>query len=251
MAELLAAKGYDVVAVARREARLKELQVQLEAQWDIRAHPLRCDLTDPEAARYIRDEVLARGLSVDVLVNNAGFVPFLRFTEFAPEDQLQLIRLLVLSPVELCRHLLPHMVEQHWGRVINITSMAAMMAGTPGQVLYGASKSFLQKFSEGLAAEYEPHGIHCTASVVGGTDTELVQSSGGAEWVESNPVVQLGMMRPEFVARATYAACARKKRVVVPGRHMKLGAFALVHSPPALRYKLSAFTSGIASPKGV
>src|SRR5581483_3073977 len=70
MAQLLAAKGYDVVVVARREQRLKQLQVELEDRFGARVHPLPCDLVSPDASATIAAELAARGLPVDFLVNN-------------------------------------------------------------------------------------------------------------------------------------------------------------------------------------
>jgi hypothetical protein len=246
MAELLAAKGYDVVAVARRERRLEELREQLERRWRVRVHPLPCDLADPEASAHLRDELDHRGLTVDVLVNNAGYALLGPYLQHEWREHLRFVRVLGLNVAELCHMFLPHMVEQRWGRVINVASLAGIMSGSPGAVLYGATKSFVHKFTEGLAAEYEPYGIHCTVALVGPTDTEFAVGSGFASWMDSNLILQLVMMRPEAVARTTYNACMRGRRVVVPGWHQQVWRCVLVHAPPRIRYGLSK--SGAAVP---
>jgi hypothetical protein len=245
MAELLAAKGYDVVAVARREARLKQLQDELERRWKVHVHPLPCDLGNPGAAVHIRDELEHRGLAVDFLVNNAGYTLAGPYIENSWEDELRFVRVIGLSVVELCRYLLPHMVEQRWGRIVNVTSVAGTMAGTPNMVLYSATKSFVHKFTEGLAAENEQYGVHCTVSAPGVTDTEAFAASEISDYVDASLFVQLAMMRPEVVARQAYAANVRGQRVVVHGWHHKAWVFMLVHTPPAVRYGLVKFVTGI------
>ncbi len=238
MAELLAAKGYDVVAVARREARLCDLQKQLEGRWGVRVHPLACDLADQGAPAYIRDEMSRRSLDIDFLVNNAGYVVYSPYQAMPWEDGLRYIQVTALSPAELCRHFLPAMVDRRWGRIINVASIAAVLPGTPMTVLYGASKSFVLKLTEGLAAEVEQCGVNCTVIIVGATDTEMVETSVSPEFADAL-MMQAAMMRPEAVARKSYSACIRGKRVTAPGWHNKVWSFATVHSPPAFRYQLA------------
>jgi hypothetical protein len=241
MSELLAAKGYDVVVVARREDRLKELKDLLEQRWNVRVFVLPCDLGDPGAAGEIHDELSRQGLAVDFLVNNAGYVTFSQYVETDWDSARRYIQVLALSGAELCRRLLPHMVEQRWGRVINVASVAGLLAGTPDSVFYSASKAFVNKFTEGLAGEVGQYGVHCTAIAVGVTDTEAIDNSLSPEWAGSL-FVQAAMSRPETVARESYRACMRGKRLIAPIWHNKVWAFAVVHSPPAVRYKLTEFS---------
>jgi len=244
-AQLFGAKGYDVVVVARREDQLKELQAELEVQRGVRVHVLPCDLGEPGAGAHIRGELRERGIAVDVLVNCAGYVHPAPYIDVPWEEELRYIRVLALSTAELCRYLLPHMVEQRWGRVITVASLVAIMPGIPDQVLYSATKAFVHKLTESLAAEYEPHGVRCTSAVVGATDTDLVVASGISAWVESSLLTQLAMLRPESVVRETYRASMRGKRVVVPGAASKLWVFALTHAPARARYALTNFAASV------
>ena len=243
MCELLAAKGYDVVPVARREERLRQLAEQLEKRWSVRVDPLPCDLGEPGAASYIRDELERRGIAVDFLVNNAGYSVHGRYLENSWAEHLQYIRVMAVSVAELSYYLLPHMVEKRWGRLINISSVGALGAGSPGLVLYSATKSFVLKFSEGLAADYEPFGVHCTASVAGATDTELMRTPEIWEYVSKNLLVQLSLMRPETVVRQAYDACMAGRRVIVNGWPAKIWGFTVMHSPPPVRYRLMEFNA--------
>jgi hypothetical protein len=245
VADLLAAKGYDVVLVARRAERLEAIADELRREYFVQAHVITADLCDPAAPAHIRDVLAERGIEVDVLVNNAGYDLMGELLDNPWSEQLKIIHLLGLSTVELCRHLLPHMVEQGWGRIINVTSVAGMMSGAPSMSLYCASKAFVHRFTEGIAGEYAARGVHATVSVPGSTDTEIFHSSGLWDYSQSNATFQLAMMSPMTVARQAYDGSMRGKKVVVHGWHHRIWAQACVHAPAPLRYALTSWFSRI------
>jgi short-subunit dehydrogenase len=241
MAELLAAKGYDVVVVARRETRLKELQADLEARYGVRVHCLPCDLVRPDASAHIADELGRRDLRVDFLVNNAGFDMLGKFLDHSWEEHEQFVRLMAVGVAELTHRLLPHMVEQRWGRIINVTSVGGLFPGAPSMALYTAAKSFVHKLTEAIDGEYRADGVHATVSAPGATETEIFEVVGVVEFWNENLLPQLSMMRAETVARQAYRACMDGRKVVVHGAPNKVWAFALLHSPPVVRYRLVDF----------
>jgi hypothetical protein len=236
-AELLAAKGYRVVLVARRGQRLKEIQVDLQQRWDVDVNVVACDLTRPNAVSTLMDGLADLDVGVDYLVNNAGFIVPGPFHEQPWSSHHECVHALAVVPSELCHRLLPHMVDSGWGRIVNITSVAALYAGSPLMAVYGPAKAFLLKLSETLAEEYRGSGVQVTASVPGVTDTEFFAANHMAE-LGSGLRAQLPMMRAETVARQAHEACDRGKRVVVHGGHHKALMFVAVHSPPRLRYAL-------------
>ena len=238
LSELLAAKGYDLVVVARRLERLDELKKQVEDRWHVNCHSLSADLAEPGAARFIADSVASEGITVDFLANNAAYGLVGNYETKSWEELERYVRVLGLTPLELTRYLLPPMLEQRWGRILNVSSLVAVMPGTQGSSLYSATKSMLYKFTEGLAAEVRSRGVLCTVSVPGATDTEIFESSGISKWGDSS-VIRRALMSPDGVAREAYEACMRGRRVVIHGVHHKATAFVLVHSPPAVRYKLT------------
>lgn len=243
--ELLAAKGFDIVPVARRSDRLAALKQCLEAGWSVSVSPLVADLSEPGSAAAISDELGRRSITIDVLVNNAGFSLMGRFTERTWSEQESFLRVIGLSTLELTHLLLPSMLARRWGRIINVASIAGVMSGSPSLVLYSAGKSMVHKFTEGLAAECEPFGVHCTASLPGFTDTDIFEASGAADLASANAGMQMAMMSPVAVARQGFAASMRGRRMIVHGRHHKVFAFVLLHAPRRVRYRFCALFAQI------
>ena len=245
---LLASRGYDVVLVARRRDRLEKLSRQLSEAHGVRAEVIRADLADPGACRAIKSRLDELGITVDVLVNNAGyFVPGF-YGDVPWERQEAYLRVVGTSVLELTRYLLPAMVERGWGRIINITSLAGYFSGSPGQSLYAPVKAMVHKFTESLALEYGHRGVLCTTAPPGPTATRFLEASGAsaAEYGAKSRFLQAVVMSPDEFAKKAYEGCMRGRRVVIPGLHNKLWAFALVHSPAPVRYALCAFTARMA-----
>lgn len=246
--ELLAAKQYDIVPVARREERLAELKERLEDSWGVTVHPLPADLADPAAPDNIARQLRERGLHVDVLVNDAGYGVLGDFTDVPWQQHQDFLHVMGISYVHLTHLLLPHMIEQRWGRIINVASTTAATSGTPMMVLYSATKAMVHKFTEGLAAECAPYGVHCTASLPGLTDTEIFRVTGIDDYVAGMKALQLVMLNPDTVARQAYHACEKDRRMIVHGASNKLTAAFSAHAPRALRYWFSsAQTAGFKS----
>jgi uncharacterized protein len=224
-ADVLASHGFDLVLTARRADRLEALAGALTAAHGIRAHVQPLDLADPAACEALCRALEARGLVVDVLVNNAGYgVPgrYARTTWSAQRDFLQV---LVTAVAELTHRLLPGMIERKWGRIVNLASLAALLPAAPGHTLYAASKAFLVRFSEALAAEVRADGVHVTAVCPGFTLTEFHDVTGTRAQVSTLPRWMWSDARR--VAEEGYAAVSRGTPVAVVGRAnraMVLGA---------------------------
>lgn len=244
-AVLLAARGFHVVAVARRAHLLDELRAELEAQWEIRVHPLVVDLREKEAPSQIVGLLEQRRLQVDYLVNNAGFGLKGPFAGTAWDQQRDFLQVLALAPIELTRRLAPPMVKRGWGRIVNVGSLAAAFSGTPQMVLYSGAKSMLVKFTEGLAAELKPSGVHCTIVLPGYTKTEFFTTPGmGTELRDHPSLMERTAMSPDVVVRQAYRACERGRRSLVNGWPTKAIYTVVTHSPLRLRYRIADFLSG-------
>jgi uncharacterized protein len=238
-AQLLAAKGFDVFVLARRRNRLETLCTELGERWGVHAQPVVADLADADTPARVVDDLASQGIRIDFLVNNAGYAHLGRYDTVSWEEHLQRIRVMGTATLELTHRLLPAMVEQRWGRIINVASIAALLTCTPQDVLYAATKSMIVKFSEGISAEYADLGIRCLASLPGFTDTEIFATSKFENQVQSNPAMRMSLMSPECVAREEYSAVMSNRRMWVHGWHHKALAVALLHTPMSVRRGIS------------
>lgn len=234
-AEVLAAKGFRVVILARRQEKLQQLQAELVARWGATVDVLVCDLAEPDAILTIKTELSRLDVEIDYLVNNAGFSVMGAFLDHPWEAHETVIRGVAVLPARLCHELMPAMVQKGWGRVVNVASVTGLYAGSPYMTMYSPTKSFLLKLTETLAQEYEEKGINVTCCVPGATATEFFEANRMTTFGQTLKA-QLPMMRPETVVRQAYQACERRKRVIIHGWHHKILMALATHGWPRLRY---------------
>jgi len=239
VARLLAAKGYDVLPLARREDRLSELASELRTEWGVGAEPITADLHDPATPSRIVDELRAAGRQVDFLVNNAGNSRVGRFDTPLWRTHAERLQLMGIATLELTHRLLPGMLERGWGRIINISTIGALFSGFPGDAVYGSVKAMIGQFSESIDAEYRGTGIRCTVAFPGPTASEIFKTPGSATDVSANSIYRHAVMSPETVARKTYRAVMRGRPALVPGRHFGALATTLAHTPKPVSRRLS------------
>jgi len=213
LATLLARDGHDLVLVARGRDRLDGIARGLTEEFGIRATVLPADLARPEAPEEIARELSARGIAVDVLVNDAGFGLLGPFAQAPLDRSLAMIQVNVTALTHLTRLLLPGMLERRRGRILNLASTAAFQAG-PLMAVYYATKAYVLSFSEALGNETSGTGVTVTAFCPGPTLTEFQKSAGmTATALFRGPLV----MDAGTAARAGYAGMRRGDRVVIPG----------------------------------
>ena len=141
---------------ARRRDRLDALAAELARRYGVATHTIVADLSQPDASQQIASELASRKIAIDVLVNNAGYGVPGSYINVPWNDHERFMQVMVTAVLDLTYRLLPGMLERGWGRVINIASVAGMVPAPAGHTLYGASKSFLIRFSEALASENGP-----------------------------------------------------------------------------------------------
>lgn len=173
-ADALAARGADVVLVARREDRLIELASELSDRHGITATPIAMDLARTEAATELRDELEGRGIRIDTLINNAGFGMRGDFIDADPARVATMIQLNVTTLVALTHAFLPALVASGHGALVNVSSVVAYQP-TPHMAVYGASKAFVLSFTEAIAYETRASGLRVLAISPGATATEFFE----------------------------------------------------------------------------
>ena len=210
-AHQLAAEGLDVVLVARRADRLEQQRAEIESRYKVRCTTLAKDLSQPGAAAAVFAETEAKGMTIDWLINNAGFGTNGRFTELPLEREIEEINLNITALVALARLYLPGMVARGRGYVVNLGSVGSFVP-TPYMAVYSATKAFILSFSEAISAEVSGKGVKVLALCPGATKTEFQQVAGVSE-----NVPEFTYMTSEAVVRQAIAAVKSGKRTLVPG----------------------------------
>jgi short-subunit dehydrogenase len=239
LARVFAQRGYALVVVARRQDRLEQLQAELKAAYGAIVEILALDLEGSAAPMALHDTLVARGIEVHTLVNNAGFGLRGKFTTLPYERQVAMIDLNVSALTKLCRLMLPGMVERRRGGIINVASTAAFQAG-PNMALYYATKAFVLSLSEALYEEAKPHNVVVSALCPGPTDTEFSQVAD----VEMTRLFRTGVMSAAEVARAGVEGYEAGRAVVVPGATNRIGTIGAKFLPRALTRRLAGKLQG-------
>ncbi|HZF95614.1 MAG TPA: SDR family oxidoreductase [Allosphingosinicella sp.] len=225
-----AARGDEVILVARRRDRLEALAAELGGK----AHVLAADLAAPGAGEALFVEAERRGLFVETLINNAGFGLAGRFAALPADGQLEMIDLNVRLLTQLCRLALPPMIARRRGFILNVASTAAFQAG-PNMAVYYATKAFVLSLTEALHQEAKGSGVHVTALCPGPTATEFFDVAGAGGGRLAKIAVE-----PLGVVRAGLAGLARNRAIVVPGAANKVGAQASRFLPRAAMRRIIA-----------
>lgn len=206
-ARQLSSRGHHLVLAARRKERLEELAAELR-----NARAVAIDLSAPGAAQRLIGELDASGDQIDVLINNAGFGLRGYFAEQDPARLRQMIDLNCGALTELCRAVLPQMIERRSGAILNVASTAAFQPG-PGMAVYYATKAFVLSLSEALHEEAKPHGVKVTALCPGPTRTEFGDVAG----FPASAALTRVSMDAEPVVRKGLEALEKNRAVIVTG----------------------------------
>jgi len=209
-ARKLAARGRNVLLVARSEDKLIALCNELGRLTSIRAQYLALDLQQHEAGAQLFEETQKRELEIDTLINNAGFGSMGDFAKLDPDRELEMIELNVRALVDLTHRFLPPMRERKRGTIINVASTAAFQP-VPYMATYAATKAFVLSFSEALWEENRLHGVHVMALCPGVTETNFFQAS------EIDRPPMRTIQTAEEVVETALRALDRKKNLVVSG----------------------------------
>jgi short-subunit dehydrogenase len=228
-ARQLAARGRDLVLVARRADRLEALASDLPTQ----AHVIACDLATDAASLAGRVEEL--GVEVDLLVNNAGFGTSGPFVENDPAREAEEVRLNCEAVVTLCHAFLPAMVERRRGGVINVASTAGMQP-IPYESVYAATKAFAVSFTDALHTELRGSGVRVMSVNPGPVPTEWQQVAG---YAENRSAPAPGEISAEQVVRESLEAWDGGKRFVIPGRTIRWFIRATRPSPRAVQLRIT------------
>jgi short-subunit dehydrogenase len=236
LSRLFAADRIDLVLTARDGERLLGSAAEISKKHGVKVTVIPKDLSRREAAGEIFQELRERRLSIDILVNNAGFNVYGRFAETDLSQELALLQLCAITPTQLIKFFLPHMLEQGYGRILNIGSTGSFVPG-PFNSVYCAAKAYLLSFSEALDTELKGSGVTVTAVCPGATTSEFARRAG----MTKTRLFRMGHMSTRQVARAAYGALWKEKRLAIPGFWNRAGVFFTRFTPRGLSLAFAKF----------
>ncbi len=234
-----ARRGKPLILTARREDRLCQLADELGSR--VSCTVIAADLADPSVPAALFAEIQSLDLRVDTLVNNAGYGVPGRFLSEDWATHAAFLQVLVSSVAELTWHFLPAMEAAKHGRILNVASLAGLVPASAGHTMYGAAKAFVIRFSESLALEMKPKGVHVTALCPGFTYTEFHDVNGMREKVSRLP--KAIWLTAEEVARLGVDAVEAGKLRVVTGRTNRVIAAVSKYLPDSVARTLAASKS--------
>ncbi len=227
---IFAADGYDLVLVARNAERLDEIKKEIEAKYGVAVLTVPKDLCSDTGASEVFEATKSANITVDVLVNNAGFGDFGEFYKSDLAKQVRMVDLNCIALMELCHLYLPEMVKHGEGKILNVDSIAAFQPG-PLMSTYYATKAFVLSFSQALTRELKGTGVSVTALCPGPIRTNFDTA---AELGESGLFKNLKVWDPDTVAQFGYKNMKKGKPVCVCGFVNKIIVFSNRLAPRAL-----------------
>lgn len=226
LAKLLAKSGKNLLLTARSQKKLEEIKIELENRYTIEVEIFPLDLSQKNAPKNLLDFTKEKGLTIDILINNAGFglLGYFAETDWKKEDEM--LQLNIISLTQLTKLFLPEMTQNKNGKILNVASTAAFQPG-PLQAVYYATKAYVLSFSEAIASELHGTGVTVTALCPGPTKTKFVETAEFKDISQFEAVFQTA----EVVAKVGYNAMMKGKRVAISGKLNNLLASSIKFVP--------------------
>lgn len=212
LARCFAKDKSNLVLTARNLPALEKLAEELNEQHQVKVFVLPADLAQPETPQNLFSELKGRGITVDVLVNNAGFGLHGSFTGLPLDLQMEIVQVNIAALVQLTGLFLPGMIQAKAGGILNVGSVAGFLPG-PNMAVYFASKAFVLSFSEALHEETRGTGVTVTNLCPGPTETNFSTIARS----HRRRISQAKKMTAAEVARMGHADYRKGKCLSIPG----------------------------------
>ncbi len=232
---LLAEKGYDLVLVARNEAKLEEIASKLEEAFNVSVKVIVKDLSSESASFELFESL--KNEEINILINNAGFGKYGDFLKFSAETYMQMINLNILTLTLLTRLFGERMKKKREGKILNVSSTAAFQP-LPRFAVYAATKAYVLSLSEALHYEFAKFGVTVTVLCPGPTKTNFGKTAETHGTKIFNPT---GLADPKFVASEGLKGLFNGKPLVITGKQNKILAFLAKVLPFGAILKISSY----------
>jgi short-subunit dehydrogenase len=238
LTKLFARDHHNLILVARSADKLAQVAKELEA-FGVRAKTVPLDLTDSPAPKFLFDQLQRESISVDILINNAGFGAYGEFVQMSEADILGQIDLNIRALTELTWLFLPAMVSRRFGRIMNVASTAGFQPG-PLMAVYYATKAYVISFSEAIANEVKDSGVTVTCFCPGATQTGFATRAGNDK---TRIFKRAGVMPADKVALDGYRAVMEGRTLAISGIQNWLTAQSTRLAPRKLVTAISRWVS--------
>jgi len=241
-ARLLASKKKPLILIAQKEDKLKKLSAELREKYDVDVRFIPTNLARSKTLPDLPGKLKRMGITIDILINNAGFGKYEAESKIRYEDSLNMVNLNCRTLLDLRKLFLPEMTSRKKGAIINIASAAGFFP-VPYMATYAATKAFVINFSEALAEEVKNKGVRIVCACPGATATKF-QKRAGINASEHRDLMQLA--DPNTVAEQTIEALKNGKTLVVVGETSFITKYAPLFAP---RNILARFGKRLMNPK--
>lgn len=221
IAKVFAREGYNLILVARDKPKLSQIARELHENFKVQVTIIRKDLSHPNSCQELYTLVKKQNLSVEILVNNAGFGTFGEFAKTELDKEESMIDLNVKSLTSLTKLFLSDMLKRKHGKILNVASIAAFQPG-PFMAVYFATKAYVLSLSEALSEELKGSGVTISALCPGPTASQFQERAG---MQKAGLFKNRNIMSSEEVAEIAYSGLMNEKRVIIPGFRNKISAF--------------------------
>lgn len=232
----IAADGYALVLVARRENELLRVKGVIAAKHAVPVSVVAVDLAQPGACEVLAKELEARGIVPDVVVNNAGFGLVGKAADLPLGEQTGCVTLNTVALTDLSLRYLPQMKAKGTGGVLNVASVAGFMPG-PNMAVYFATKNYVLAFTDALAQEMKGTGVKVMSLCPGPVPTGFQERAG----MTAMPAIAGSVIPAQRIAKEAWAAFKTGHRVLVPGFLNRMSAYAMRAAPRRLAMPLIGF----------
>lgn len=234
LCQLFAMNGFNVVLVARTKERLENISRELTRKYSVQVEVIDIDLSSPSASQQVFVKLQAKSIHIDILVNNAGFSEYGLFSITDMEKEMQMIQVNIASLTALTKLLLPAMLANKYGKILNVGSTGSFGPG-PYNAVYCATKAYVLSFTEAIAEELRGSGVTVTALCPGATKTEFAERAK----IEDTKLFQGRLMSAGEVAQIGFQALMRGKTTVVAGCANQITMFSIRLLPRQLVAKIA------------
>ena len=220
LAKLFAQDGYNLVLVARNEDELAATAKEITERFGVTVTTISKDLMQPNAGQELYSEIKAKGITIDVLVNDAGQGQRGGFTDYDLQRDIDIIHLNIITVTTLTKLFLKDMLARNEGRILQLSSTASQ---TPGPLLavYSATKAYVHSFTQSIINEIKNTNVVMTALLPGATDTNFFTKAGASN---TKQAMEMKLDDPADVAKDGYDALMRGETKVISGFRNKVQA---------------------------